>query len=183
MLIKCRQGKSQNSNPMKTIFKLSLILVGLFLLQSCLISRRTNIDFFESKEFKDQNAEIISINVPMSLAKPYIKRALREESKEDSKELIKIVKSVNKIKLIAISDASPKTVQNFKNYLSKNNYAEWMTITQDGQHINIQAQQDGDDNIKKLMLLVDGGENELVLIDVKGLFTANDISKLINVAN
>ena len=44
--------------------------------------------------------------------------------------------------------------------------------------INFQAKQKGDE-IKKLMITIASG-SELVLVDVSGKFTADDISRLIN---
>ena len=53
-----------------------------------------------------------------------------------------------------------------------------MTVRKEKEVINFQAKQKGDE-IRKLMITIASG-SELVLVDVSGKFTADDISRIIN---
>lgn len=123
-----------------------------------------------------KGARFTSINVPMFLAKPVIKRALREEGK-DNDEIIKLVKKVSKIKVLTVENGDRAMLKDFANYLNNNNYEDWATIKHDGDNVNIRVKQK--DDVIKNMLITVNSDKELVFVDVKGSFTADDISKMI----
>lgn len=134
--------------------------------------------FFDKADYKNSDTKYTSINVPMFLAKPFIKKALREDN--ESEELIAIIKKVKKIKVLTVENGNKEMLKDFSKYLDKNKYEDWITIKQDGNNVNIQALQNGD-VIKKLIILVKS-DKDLVFVDVKGNFTPDDLSKLINQA-
>ena len=78
----------------------------MFILQSCIISEKPNMAFFSKSEYDYKGAKFVSINVPLFLAKPYIKRALREEG--DNEEVIAMVKKVSKIKVLTVENGNRK---------------------------------------------------------------------------
>jgi len=159
-----------------------IYIIGFFavlLLQSCIVSRHPNMAFFDNPYYDYGNVEFTSVNVPVWLAKPFVKNALREDA--ESEEVINLIKKIKKIRVLTVENGDKKMLKDFSQYLSKNNYEDWVTIKHDGQNVNIQALQKGD-QINKLMLLVNSGE-EFVFVDIKGKFTPEDISKVINAAD
>ncbi|WP_263602143.1 DUF4252 domain-containing protein [Chryseobacterium sp. PET-29] len=156
----------------KTIF---LIISVMFVMQSCVVSEKPNIAYFSDsgKEFK--GAKFVSINVPLFLAKPYIKKALREDGEDE--DLIRLVKKVSKIKVLTVENGDRNMLRDFANYLNNNNYEEWAMIKHNGDNVNIRVKQKGD-AIKNMMITVNS-DKELVFVDIKGNFTADDISRLI----
>lgn len=128
------------------------------------------------RDFK--GAKFVSINVPMFLAKPYIKKALKEDG--ESEEVINIVKKVSKIKVLTVENGDRTMLKEFASYLNDNNYEDWATIKHDGDNVNVRVKQKGD-AIKNMLITVNS-DKELVFVDIKGSFTADDISKMINSA-
>jgi hypothetical protein len=75
---------------MKTlrIIVFSLLVTGI--LQSCIVSERPNMDFFSDSGYNFKDAKFTSFNVPLLLAKPYIKKALEKTEKvKNSSALLK----------------------------------------------------------------------------------------------
>ena len=87
------------------------------------------------------DAQFMSINVPMFLAKPFIKKALKEDA--ESEELINLVKKIGDVKLMMVSNGNEEMVSDFSKYLIKSNFEEWMTIKKENEVIKIQAKQKG----------------------------------------
>ncbi|VXA93714.1 DUF4252 domain-containing protein [Chryseobacterium sp. 8AT] len=63
----------------------------------------------------------------------------------------------------------------------KTNYEDWATIKHDGDNVNIRVKQKGE--IINNMLITVNSKKDMVFLDVKGSFTADDISKMINIAS
>lgn len=163
---------------MKTFKNIFLIVCSIFLLQACVVSHRPNMGFFSDSGYDFKDAKFESINVPMFLAKPFIKKALKEKGEDE--ELLNLVNKVSKIKVLTVENGDATMLQDYAKYLNKNNYADWASIKHDGENVNIRVKQDGD-NIKNMLITVNS-DKELVFVDVKGNFTADDISKMINAA-
>ncbi|MEC3874483.1 DUF4252 domain-containing protein [Chryseobacterium salviniae] len=160
---------------MKICKNIFLILSLMFFMQSCVVSERPNIAYFSDSGREFKGAKFVSINVPMFLAKPYIKKALREDGEDE--ELIRLVKKVSKIKVLTVENGDRKMLRDFANYLNDNNYEEWAMIKHNGDNVNIRVKQKGD-AIKNMMITVNS-DKELVFVDIKGSFTADDISRMI----
>lgn len=156
----------------KTIF---LILSIIFVMQSCVVSEKPNIAYFSDSGRDFKGAKFVSINVPLFLAKPYIKKALREDGEDE--ELIRLVKKVSKIKVLTVENGDRAMLRDFANYLNNNNYEEWAMIKHNGDNVNIRVKQKGD-AIKNMLITVNS-DKELVFVDIKGTFTADDISRMI----
>ncbi|MEC5173191.1 DUF4252 domain-containing protein [Chryseobacterium nepalense] len=156
----------------KTIF---LIISIMFVMQSCVVSEKPNIAYFSDSGREFKGAKFVSINVPLFLAKPYIKKALREDGEDE--DLIRLVKKVSKIKVLTVENGDRNMLRDFANYLNNNNYEEWAMIKHNGDNVNIRVKQKGD-AIKNMMITVNS-DKELVFVDIKGNFTADDISRLI----
>lgn len=157
---------------------LILIPVALLLLslQSCIVSSTPKMVFFDNPHYDYGGAKFTSVNVPMFLAKPIVKKALKEDG--ESEELINLIKKVSDVKLMTVENGNKEMLGDFAKYLTSNNFEEWMTVKKADETINFQAKQSGD-VIKKLLITVRSGK-ELVFVDVSGKFTPDDISRIIN---
>lgn len=164
---------------MKTLKSIFFTVLAIITLQSCAVSGKPNMAFFKDKDYDFEGAQFLSVNVPMFLAKPYIKKALREDG--ESEEIINLVKKISKIKVMTVENGSSTMLNDYANYLNRNNYEEWATIKHDGDNVNIRVKQNGD-AIKNMLITVNSAK-DLVFVDVKGNFTADDISKMINAAS
>lgn len=132
--------------------------------------------FFDNPHYDFKGMQFMSVNVPMFLTKPIVKKALREDS--ESEDLVKLIKKIGDVKLLMVSNGNKEMLADFTKYLRKNNYEEWMTIKKENEIINFQAKQKNDE-IRKLLITVKS-ENELIFVDVSGKFTADDLSQLIS---
>ncbi len=159
---------------MKKIYIIGIL--SIFFLQSCIVSRHPNMGFFDNPYYDYKDAKFTSINVPMFLAKPIVKRALREDG--ESEELINLIKKVSDVKVMTIENGNEKMVVDFAKYLTQNNFEEWMTVKKENETIKFQAKQKGE-QIRNLLITVASGK-ELVYVDVSGKFSADDISRIIN---
>ncbi|MCS3530760.1 DUF4252 domain-containing protein [Chryseobacterium sp. JUb7] len=163
---------------MKTLKNIFLTVCAVVLLQSCIVSEKPNMAYFSDSGRDFKGAKFVSINVPVFLAKPYIKKALKEDG--ESEEVINIVKKVSKIKVLTVENGDRTMLKEFASYLNDNNYEDWATIKHDGDNVNVRVKQKGD-AIKNMLITVNS-DKELVFVDIKGSFTADDISKMINSA-
>lgn len=161
---------------MKKSFYLLGFTLLIFSLQSCIVSQKPNMGFFDNPYYDYKDAKFTSINVPMFLAKPIVKKALREDG--ESEELINLIKKVSDVKVMTIENGNSEMIADFSKYLKKDNYEEWMTVKKEKETINFQAKQKGEE-IKRLMITI-ASADDLVFVDISGKFTADDISKLIN---
>ncbi|WP_294302265.1 DUF4252 domain-containing protein [uncultured Chryseobacterium sp.] len=149
----------------------------LFMMQSCMVSSgKANMSYFSDSGKEFRGAKFTSINVPMFLAKPIIRKALQED-KEDHEDLIRIIKKVSRIKVLTVENGDKTMLRDFASYLNDNNYEDWATIMHDGDRINIRVKQSGE--VIKNMLITVNSKKELLFVDVKGNFTAGDISRMI----
>ncbi|MCY0970649.1 DUF4252 domain-containing protein [Chryseobacterium wangxinyae] len=158
---------------LKTIF---VTICMMFLMQSCIVSEKPNMAFFSKSEYDYKGAKFVSINVPLFLAKPYIKKALREEGENEA--VIALVKKVSKIKVLTVENGNKKMLKDYASYLNDNNYEDWATIKHDGNNVNIRVKQNGE-SIKNMLITLNSDKN-LVFVDVKGSFTPDDISRMIS---
>ena len=162
---------------MKTLVNIFLVILTIGILQSCIVSKKPNMEFFSNSGYDFKGAKFTSINVPTALAKSYIKKALREEG--ESEEAINLVKKTSKIKVLTVENGNQDMFNDYTQYLDNNHYQEWATIQHDGDDINIRVKQDGD-IIKNMLITVGSKNKDIVFVDVKGNFTTDDISKMIS---
>ena len=155
------------------IIPVALLLLSL---QSCIVSSTPKMGFFDNPHYDYKGAKFTSINVPMFLTKPMVKKAMREEG--ESEELINLIRKISDIKVMTVENGNKEMLTDLTKYLTKNNFEEWMTVKKENETVNFQAKQKGE-VIKNLLITVHSG-NELVFVDVSGKFTADDISRIIN---
>ncbi|AZA80974.1 DUF4252 domain-containing protein [Chryseobacterium lactis] len=161
---------------MKIFKNIFLVILMIGALESCVVSKKPNMDFFSNSGYDFKGAKFTSFNVPMLLAKPYIKKALKEDG--ESEELINLVKKISKIKVLTVENGSKEMLKDYARYLNDNHYEDWATIKHDGDNVNVRVKQTGD-AIKNMLITVNS-DKELVFVDVKGSFTADDISRMIS---
>ena len=150
--------------------------VLMFSLQSCIVSSTPKMGFFDNQHCDYKDAKFTSINVPMFLAKPMVKKALKEDG--ESEELINLIRKISDIKVMTVENGNKTMLTDFTKYLTNNRFEEWMTVKKENETIRFQAKQKGE-VIRKLLITVHSG-NELVFVDVSGKFTSDDISRIIN---
>ena len=138
--------------------------------------KKVHTDFFDNTGFKE-NSTFVSINVPTFLAKSYVKNALREDG--ESQEVIDLIKKISDVKVLLVESSKTPIKAEFQNYLSNNNYEEWMSVKQQGNLISLNAKQT-DDIIKRMIITVNDDNDQSIFVDVKGKFSPDDISKIIN---
>ena len=155
------------------IIPVALLLLSL---QSCIVSSTPKMGFFDNPHYDYKGAKFTSINVPMFLTKPMVKKAMREDG--ESEELINLIRKISDIKVMTVENGNKEMLTDLTKYLTKNNFEEWMTVKKENETVNFQAKQKGE-VIKNLLITVHSG-NELVFVDVSGKFTADDISRIIN---
>ena len=161
---------------LRFIYIIILTIVGFFL-QSCMVSqKKLHTDFFDNPGFKE-NSTFVSINVPTFLAKSYVKNALREDG--ESQEVIDLIKKISDVKVLIVESSKTPFKAEFQKYLDNNNYEEWMSVKQQGNLISLNAKQT-DDIIKRMIITVRDDNDETIFVDVKGKFSPDDISKIIN---
>lgn len=161
---------------LRFIYIIILTIVGFFL-QSCMVSqKKVHTDFFDNPGFKESST-FVSINVPTFLAKSYVKQALRDDG--ESQEVIDLVKKISDVKVLIVESSKTPFKAEFQKYLDKNNYEEWMSVKQQGNLISLNAKQT-DDIIKRMIITVRDENEETIFVDVKGKFTPDDVSKIIN---
>lgn len=162
---------------MKIIKNIFLMLCMLFMMQSCIVSSgKPNMSYFSDSGQEFKGAKFKSINVPMFLARPIIRKALQEDE-EDHEDLLRIIRKTSKIKVLTVENGDKSMLNDFADYLNNNNYEDWATIRHNGDRINIRVKQKGD-AIRNMLITINSKE-ELLFVDVKGNFTAGDISKMI----
>ncbi|WP_276875235.1 DUF4252 domain-containing protein [Chryseobacterium joostei] len=161
---------------MKTLKSFFLAILTIGMLQSCIVSEKPNMAFFSDSGYNFKDAKFTSFNVPLLLAKPYIKRALRKDG--ESEELIRLITKVSKIKILTVENGSKEMLNDYAKFLNNNHYEDWATIKHNGENVNLRVKQKGE-AIKNMLITVNS-EKELVFVDVKGDFTPDDISKMIN---
>ncbi|MBV8328223.1 DUF4252 domain-containing protein [Chryseobacterium sp.] len=160
---------------MKTL-KIILLFLTIGMFQSCIVSGKPNIDFFSDARHDFKEARFMSVNVPVALAKPYIKRALRQDG--ESEEVISLIKKISKIKVLTVENGSQEMLRRYGQYLNDHQYEDWATVKHDGDNVNLRVKQTGD-AIKNMLITVKS-DRELVFVDIKGSFTPDDISRMIN---
>ena len=161
---------------MKKTATLLIIAALLFSLQACLVSQKPSVDFFNTSAENFSGARFTSINVPMFLTKPIVKRALQANG--DDEEVLHLFRKISDIKVMTVENAAQQMKTNFAQYLKRNNFEDWVTIKKDQETINFQARQKGE-QIRNLLITITS-EEEMVLVDVSGKFSAEDISRIIN---
>jgi len=134
------------------------------------------MDFFSDSGYDFHGARFMSVNVPMMVAKPYIRKALKEDG--ESEEVINLIRKISKVKVLTVENGSEEMLKDYAQYLRDHQYEDWASVKHDGDHVNIRVKQNGD-AIKNLLITLNSGK-ELVFVDVKGNFTTDDISKVIN---
>ncbi|GHE23038.1 DUF4252 domain-containing protein [Sphingobacterium griseoflavum] len=158
---------------MVKIYQLTFCIVMIIMMQSCYIKQRPNMNFVDRAD-AGQQADIVSIKVPMFLVKPFLRKELQEEDDEMLRLAMRKIKSV---KLMTLSNASnnARIQENYKQFLRDEHMEEYASIISDGDRVTINAQTKKD-KIRKLMLGVSSEDGEHVFIEVKGNFSVADIA-------
>lgn len=168
---------------MKRLLTLLCLIGVLFSLQSCIIKKGSNMDFVRGSNVSN-NAEIVAINLPMWLTKPFIKKALQDENDEDAKVMAGIVKKLKKFRMMTLSNNDQEKnvliLEDYHKFLKKNKFEELLVINTEGEEISINARIDKDNVISRVSLLVHDEGDESVFMDIKGKFSLDELIQGLN---
>jgi len=130
------------------------------------------------------NAEIVAINLPMWLTKPFIKKALQDENDEDAQVMAGIVKKLKKFRMMTLSNNDREKnmliLEDYHKLLKKNKFEELLVINSEGEEISINARIDKDNVISRVSLLVHDEGDESVFMDIKGKFSLDELVQGLN---
>ena len=149
---------------MKKLYFVIIFSILFISLQSCMVSNKPKMDFFSNTNYELKGAKFTSINVPMFLAKPIVKRSLRDDG--ESEELINLIKKVSDVKVMTVENGSQEMVADYAKFLTKNNYEEWMTVKKENEYIRINANNNSDTYV--LEIAVKDGKYKFTLINYEG---------------
>ncbi|WP_447641841.1 MULTISPECIES: DUF4252 domain-containing protein [Chitinophagaceae] len=166
--------------------RLLLILFVPIFLQSCVVSSKPNMDFAENVK-RPKGIQIVSVNAPMFIAKPFIIKALKEDG--ETEEVVHLIQKIKKVHVMCITVDSTRDntaynqamAKSMNNFLQKGNYEEYATIRNNGQKVAIHAKQNGD-IIQELMIQTISSKDGDVYVHVKAKLSPDDLSQLINMA-
>ena len=154
----------------KYIF-VTLLVLGL---TSCVSVNKSNMEFVNSDEF-DSKSSMVAVNVPIVLGKPFVVKSLKKD--KESAETIALMKSVKKVKILAMDQSNGTIIENFETYKKQNGLEELLTINSEGNEVKLIGAQDQDE-LNRLLLNVKSSDGEMVFIDLKGKFKKSDLAKL-----
>lgn len=157
----------------KTFF---LLLVFGAVLQSCMVSKKQNANFFNEDTPGFSDANYVKVNVPMWLAKPVVKIALRDEP--DGPAMIALLKKISDVQIFTVQNSSKELNRSFARFMNQRDLEPWVSVKKDSETIDFSVQRKSN-QIRKFLIAVKS-DAELVYIDVSGKFTEKDLSDLIN---
>src|SRR5690606_10180888 len=101
--------------------KLLFAIMFLFLLTSCVVSKRSNFGFVKNK-WIDKEAEVVSVNASLLFARPLLKGAI--EDAENKEDLEKMTKSLRSVKVLAIENQKDNTKikDAYQKYMNRKNF-------------------------------------------------------------
>lgn len=160
---------------MKLIHMIKMLFAGMSLLwlQSC--ASTDYGAFFEREEYRKQ-ADLEVVKVPTFLIKPMLRSQLAKE--EDGAAVSAVIKKLKGFKMRTGKINSTQAMLDFNNYLTRQNFSDWVIVKSKDKQISVRAIQNGD-LIKNLFVTINTN-GEVMLLDVKGNFTVQDITNLIN---
>lgn len=99
---------------------------------------------------------------------------------KDAQRYLNLVKKLENLKVFTTD--SPKYAAEMKatvdGYLKSNPLEELMRVSEDGRSIKIYVKQNPSLQVKELLMFIDGGKHDTVLMSLTGTFDLNDISVL-----
>jgi len=168
---------------MKRLLTLLCLIGVLSSLQSCMIRKGSNMDYVRGSNISN-NAEIVAINLPMWLTKPFIKKALKDDNDEESRAMAAIVKKLKKFRMMTLSNNDQEKnaliLEDYHKYLKKNKFEELLVINSEGEEISVNARIDKDNVISRVSLLVHDEDDESVFMDIKGKFSLDELIQGLN---
>lgn len=142
--------------------------VLLMAVQSCQVSSRTRTGLVEG----GKPVEVTKINVPMWMARPFLKSAL--SSQEDRDDIYPLLRQVSRVKLYSISGPQAET---FGEVISPMGFEPWMQINSGSEKVNLMVRsQKGTITAVHLHVVSPG---QWMRIEMKGKFSSDDINQAI----
>ncbi len=141
------------------------ILIISLLLTSCATKSSFNSFYEENKKESD-----FSISSPAFIANLFI-------PKEDIKEYEDLFKKVKHYKVMIFSDTSTTLDNKFNRFVTSNDYASILRISQNGEKIEFYFLKKGD--IIKEMIIKVKSDNDFVLLGLRSNISENDFNAIL----
>lgn len=162
---------------MAKVYKLMFCMTILLVSQACYIKHRPNMHFLDRAAI-GQEAEVMSMKVPMFLVRPFLAKELQEEEDEMLSLAMKKIKSV---KLMTLSNAKDNTQirKDFRSFLKDKRMEEYASIISDGDRVVVSGLMKKD-KVKKLMVGISSDDGEHVFIEIRGAFSMEEVGHAIS---
>lgn len=148
----------------------------LAVLQSCVSSKFSDSPLSDLTDAEKK--EVVGVNVPMWLIKPFLKQAMKKD--EEARVMLPLVKKINKVRMITIQNVEASRVSTIVGSLRHQGYEEWMTVKHQSGGIGFHVKQEGD-VIRRFFISVHS-DRQLVCVDVLGKLRPEDLSLIIREA-
>lgn len=150
------------------LFTLSAVLVS-----SCVISKHSNMGFVRNAHI-DDDAEVFSVSATTFIARPIVKKALKDDGDPESEAIAELVSQLRGLRVLVIENQTDYTKINTRldKHLKRKKYEEWISINSDGDRVNINAKMKSN-TIKRLLITVNSEDGDGVFVRVKGKFDLN----------
>ncbi|MEC5395725.1 DUF4252 domain-containing protein [Bergeyella sp. RCAD1439] len=148
----------------------------LAVLQSCASSKFSDSPFSDLTDAEKK--EVVGVNVPTWLIKPFLKQAMKKD--EEARAMLPLVKKINKVRMITIQNVEASRANAIVGSLSHQGYEEWMTVKHQTGVIGFHVKQEGD-VIRRFFISV-RSDRQLVCVDVLGKLRPEDLSLIIREA-
>jgi hypothetical protein len=161
---------------MKSVKIIVLLVMTSSLMQSCFVKSRPNMDFVD-RHHLSRETEVVSLNIPTYLVRPFVKNALKDGDEEQ--ELIRFaLEKLKRVKMMTLSNVKNDGVmKSFQMYIKRNRFEEMASLYSDGSRISINGKFKGD-RIKRLMLGI-ADDEDLIFVDIKADLSINELSEMI----
>lgn len=135
---------------------------------------------FINRSDLSRDAKMISINIPIALARPFIVKALKEDGGNYNKQIAAIIRKIRRVEVLTIEGNKHKYDRQ-EAYFKNNHFDELASLISDGARVRLMAKTNNQ-SINDLYVLIRDNE-DMVYVSIKGKLKYNDIETLINAAN
>ncbi len=157
--------------------KLSLVAAVVFI-SSIVMAQSKAVEDFHSKYKDDRDASVVSLNGSMFELFASIAELADDE---DAQAMARIAKGINSMEILAIpmdkAGISTSEIDKLRSDIKSEDYEELMTMRDGRERVYIMAKTK-DSKIDNMLVLVNGDEDEFVLMNLNGVLEMKDLAYL-----
>ncbi len=155
----------------KVLYKIMKALIFILALGivSCSSPKSTNKDFNSFYEEHESDEGVISIGIPMFLAKMFIDNDVDEQTQE-------VIDKLDKIKLFVCEESNINYAKIINDYLPESIYSDLLEINENNEKISFKIRKPEEEKITEVILTV-VSSNSFVAVAFNGSFTLEDAKK------